>query len=143
MHITASIALAVSAFLTGSFESNDIKVQPFAPAQTVEEYVRDYFADAPVMIAIASCESQFRQSNKDGTILKNAKSSAIGVFQIMASIHQKDAAQNLGLDITTIEGNAAFARYLYEKSGTKPWNASQKCWGKTQEAKDHFAFAGN
>ena len=143
MHLTASIALAVSAFLTSSFDTPDtsIKFQPFAPAQTVEEYVRDYFVDVPVMVAIAQCESQFRQSNKNGTILKNPTSTAIGTFQIMASIHQKSAAEKLGLDITTIEGNAAYARYLYEKSGTKPWKASQGCWGKTQEAKDHFAAA--
>lgn len=142
MHLTTSIALAVSAFLGGSLESNPtIIVHPFSPAQTVEEYVRDYFADIPVMIAVASCESHFRQSDKDGTILKNAHSSAIGVFQIMHSIHAGNAEKNLDIDITTIEGNAAYARYLYEKSGTKPWNASKECWGKTQEAKDHFAQA--
>lgn len=140
MHLTTSVALAVSAFLGGSFDSeNPVVTQPFAPAQTVEEYVRDYFADAPVMIAIAKCESQFTHV-KDGKILKNAKSSAIGVFQIMASLHT-ETGNKLGLDITTIEGNAAYARYLYEKEGIKPWKASEACWGKSQEAKDHFAKA--
>jgi len=140
MHLTASIALAVSAFLTSSLESTDtLKIQPFGPAQTVEEYVRDYFADLPVMIAIAKCESQFRQTDKSGKLLKNTNSSAIGVFQIMSSIHDANAEKNLGIDITTIEGNAAYARYLFEKSGTKPWNASKACWSKTQEAKDHLA----
>jgi hypothetical protein len=142
MSLSIGIALAVTAFL-GSFESNDSRIilQPFASAQTVEEYVRDYFVDEPVMIAIASCESQFRHSDKDGKILKNPKSSAVGVFQIMSSIHASNANKNLGLDISTIEGNAAYARHLYEKSGTKPWKASQGCWGKTQAAKDHFALA--
>ena len=140
MSLTIGIALAVSALL-GSLESNTIVVQPFSQAQTVEEYVRDYFADVPVMAAIAKCESQFRHSGKDGTILKNPTSTAVGTFQIMASIHQKPAAEHLGLDITTIEGNAAYARHLYEKSGTKPWNASKACWGKTKEATDHFAVA--
>src|SRR3989344_8556163 len=140
MHLTASIALAVTSILSGSFDSNDtIKIQPFASAQTVEEYVRDYFADEPVMIAIAECESQFRQSDKNGKLLKNSTSSAIGVFQIMSSIHAGNAQKNLGIDITTIEGNAAYARYLYEESGTKHWNASKVCWGKTEEAKAHFA----
>ena len=140
MHLTASIALAVSAFLTSSLESTDtLRIQPFSPAQTVEEYVRDYFADEPVMIAIAKCESQFRQTDKNGKLLKNANSSAIGVFQIMSSLHATGAEKNLGIDITTIEGNSAYARYLFENSGTKPWNASKACWGKTQEAKDHLA----
>ena len=141
MHLTTSIALAFTSFLGGSFDTNTIVLQPFASAQTVEEYVRDYFADEPVMIAIAQCESQFRQSDKSGKLLKNSTSSAIGVFQIMSSIHAGSAEKNLGIDITTIEGNAAYARYLYEESGTKPWKASQGCWGKTKEAKDHFASA--
>lgn len=139
MHLTVGFGLAVSAIL-GSFENTQIVVQPFAPAQTVEEYVRDYFVDVPVMAAIAKCESGFTHV-KDGKILKNSTSSAMGVFQIMESIHAKHAQKNLGLDITSIEGNAAYARYLYEKEGTKPWNASKACWGKTQEAKDHFASA--
>ena len=143
MYPIASVALAFSALLTpGTLQTNElINPQPFNQAQTVEEYVRDYFADAPVMVAVAKCESQFRQSDKDGKILKNPKSTAIGTFQIMASIHQTPAAEKLGLDITTIEGNAAYARYLYEKKGTQPWNASKACWGKTEEAKEHFAKA--
>ena len=100
-------------------------------AQTVEEYVHKYFADVPVMTKIARCESQFRQYGKDGQVLKNPKSSAIGVFQIMSSIHREDADSKLGLDITTLEGNAVYARHLYEQKGTQPWNASKACWGKS------------
>lgn len=141
MNLTASITLAVSAFLSGSTlpSSNIVAIQPFQTAQTVEEYVREYFADVPVMVAIAKCESQFRQFDEDGNILKNPTSTAIGVFQIMASIHQDHADEALGLDITNVQGNAAYARYLYEQQGTVPWNASKACWGKTQAAKDHFA----
>lgn len=139
MHLTSSVVLAVSAIL-GSFDSHPVVVQPFAPAQTVEEYVRDYFADVPVMAAIAKCESHFTHV-KDGKILKNSTSSAVGVFQIMSSIHAANAEKNLGIDITSIEGNVAYARYLYEKEGTKPWNASKACWGKSEEAKNHVASA--
>lgn len=141
MNLTASITLAVSAFLSGStLQTTDlVSVQPFMEAQTVEEYVRDYFADVPVMIAVAKCESEFRQFDKDGKILKNPTSSAIGIFQIMASIHQDSADADLGLDITNIQGNAAYARYLYEKQGTAPWESSKSCWGKTPEGKAHIA----
>jgi len=131
-----SLMLVASAFL-GSFDTGPVVPQPFAEAQTVEEYVRDYFADIPVMAAIAQCESQFTHT-KNGKILKNATSSAIGVFQIMASLHT-EPGKKLGLDINSIEGNLAYARYLYENEGTKPWKSSQGCWGKSQEAKDHFA----
>lgn len=138
MHLTLGIALAISAALNGSsFQSSALP--PIMPeAQTVEEYVRAYFADVPVMAAIASCESQFKHFNKDGTVVKNPKSTAIGAFQIMSSIHDP-IADKLGLDITTIQGNAAYARYLYDKQGTKPWNASKACWGKSIEAAAHIA----
>ncbi len=105
--------------------------QPMPQAQTVQQYVQTYFADEPVMIAIAGCESKFRQYDTDGSILKNPHSSAIGVFQIMSSSHSATAA-SLGLDIYTTQGNAAYAQYLYDKLGTAPWASSQGCWGKSK-----------
>ncbi len=139
-NLTATGLLAASALTGGSTLSADtLNPAPFQTAQTVEEYVREYFADAPVMIAIAECESQFRQYDKDGKILKNPTSTAIGVFQIMASIHQDSADTELGLDITNVQGNAGYARHLYEKQGTTPWNASKACWGKSEAGKKHLA----
>lgn len=99
--------------------------------QSVEEYVREQFKDAPVMIDIARCESRFRQYDSNGKVLKNPTSSAMGVFQVMASIHAESAKDNLDLDIYSLEGNAAYARYLYERNGTRDWNASKHCWGKS------------
>ena len=100
-------------------------------SQSVEEYVREYFQDAPVMIDIARCESRFTQLNKDGSVVKNPNSTAMGAFQIMASLHAESAQKNLGLNIYTLQGNAGYARYLYEKNGTRDWNASKHCWGKS------------
>ncbi len=139
MPFATSFALAVSLALSGTpAQSQQLAYSTMPVAQTVEEYVRDYFADIPVMIEIADCESQFRQYGKNGSVLKNsAGSSAIGMFQIMASIHEP-VADKLGLDLNTMQGNAAYARYLYEKSGTKPWEAdlkSKNCWGKSKAAK--------
>lgn len=101
-------------------------------SHSIEEYVREYFKDAPVMIDIARCESRFRQLDSAGRVLKNPTSSAMGTFQIMASLHAKPAQDNLGLNIYSLEGNAAYARYLYERNGTRDWNASKHCWGKSQ-----------
>lgn len=145
MPFATSIALAVSLALSGSSAAapEKISLDVMPVAQTVEEYVREYFADAPVMIEIARCESKFRQFNKDGSVLKNSLgSSATGMFQIMASIHEP-VADKLGLDINTIQGNAAYARYLYDKQGTKPWQAdpkSKNCWGKTEAGKANLAL---
>jgi hypothetical protein len=108
-------------------------------SQTVEEYIRDYFADAPIMAEIARCESRFTQFGKDGQVVKNPTSTAVGVFQIMASIHDTFADQKLGLDIWSLQGNAAYARYIYERQGTVPWNSSKPCWSKSQAYKDIVA----
>ncbi len=141
MHLTLGLALAVSAALGGSsLQSNTLTVALMPEPQTVEEYVRDYFADTPVLAEIAKCESQFRHFDKKGNLLKNPNSTAIGAFQIMSSIHYTQA-DKLGLNINTLQGNLAYAKYLYDKQGTKPWNASKACWGKTDVAKAHFALA--
>lgn len=141
MHFPASIALAISAVLSGGSltTSEAIVVQPFMQAQTVEEYVREYFADVPVMAAVAKCESRFRQYDKNGSVLRGeAVREDVGVMQVNETYH-KAVAQKLGLDLTVIQDNVAYARYLYDQKGTQPWNSSKACWGKTQVAKDHFA----
>ena len=144
MHLAASIALAISAVLSGSSlqaPNESIIIQPFMAAQTVEEYVREYFVDIPVMAAIAKCESRFRQYDKNGSVLRGeVVHEDVGVMQVNETYH-KAVAGKLGLDLTVIQDNVAYARYLYEKQGTKPWNSSKACWGKTQAAKDHFAAA--
>ena len=135
MPFAAGLALALSAVLNPAFISAPSTPATLPVAQTVEQYVDSYFADVPAMIKVASCESQFRQFTKDGTILQNSKSSAVGVFQIMASIHQDLADQNLGLDIYTVQGNVAYAKYLYDTQGLKPWAASRACWSKNDSSK--------
>jgi len=97
-------------------------------AATVEKEVRQYFRNDPVLVAIAGCESEFRQYDSDGNVLKNPNSSATGVMQIISSIHRREAL-NLGYDIYTTQGNLGYAAYLYHREGTRPWKASKACWG--------------
>lgn len=133
MQLTATFALALSAAF-GVNQSAAVALQaPMPQVQTVDEYVREYFKDVPVLAEIAKCESQMRQFDKNGNVIKNPNSSAIGIMQIMSSIHS-DPADKLGIDIYTVEGNLAYARYLYDEKGTQPWNASKACWGKKQNA---------
>jgi len=132
MHLGISLALAFSAILNGSsLQIANATAGIMPQSQTVEEYVRAYFADEPVLADIAKCESRFRQFDKDGNILKNPNSTAIGIMQVMSSIHS-DRADDLGIDIKTIQGNLAYARFLYDEKGTAPWNASKACWGKSK-----------
>ncbi len=97
------------------------------PNAMVEDIVRFYFDDVPIMIDIARCETGFRQYNPDGSALHDASETYVGVFQISEQIHTPKAA-SLGFDIRTIDGNLGYARYLYNSSGTEPWKG---CLPKT------------
>lgn len=98
---------------------------------TVEEYVRNYFSDIPVMAEVARCESGFRQHDKSGNILSGIENSSDkGVMQVNEYYH-KELSEKLGYDITTIEGNTAYARFLFEKQGLRPWKSSSPCWSKS------------
>jgi hypothetical protein len=104
---------------------------------STEQYVRQYFQDLPVMIEIARCESHFRQLDSDGEIHRGVvNSSDVGVMQINEFYHL-DRAEKDEYDIYTLEGNTAYARNLYERQGTKPWNSSKPCWGKTLAGKEN------
>jgi len=46
--------------------------------------------------------------------------------------YHTDKAKKLGLNLRTVEGNLAYAKYLYDKEGTQPWISSSKCWNPTE-----------
>lgn len=97
-------------------------------AEGTEMAVRSYFSDIPVMIQIARCESTFRHTLADGTVLKGRVDPAdTGVMQINKRYHQASASK-LGLDLEDLNDNMAYARDLYERQGTRPWSASAPCW---------------
>jgi hypothetical protein len=104
------------------------------PLSNTESIVREYFHDIPVMIAVAKCESGFRHSLEDGSVLTGRVDSAdTGVMQINKRYHQSSAtAMDLNLD--NIYDNMAYARHLYETQGIQPWNASAACWNRTLAA---------
>ncbi len=103
---------------------------------TVEDVVRDYFKDTPILAEVARCESQFRQYGTDGNPLKGTVDPRdVGVMQINRYYHG-DTAKKLGFDLTTIEGNMAYAKNLYDRQGVAPWSASAPCWSKTAVGKE-------
>ena len=102
-----------------------------ATPENTEAIVRSYFADIPVMIQVARCESTFRHTLADGTVLRgHVDNRDTGVMQINTYYHG-ETADTLGLDLENIYDNLAYARDLYERQGTQPWSASQPCWGRT------------
>lgn len=92
--------------------------------QSVEEMIKSELGEQ--FVKIAECESGLRQFNDDGTMLIS-KTKDGGLFQIN-QIHWKEA-EKMGIDITTIEGNIAFAKVLKERRGTKDWYMSRACHG--------------
>jgi hypothetical protein len=80
------------------------------------------------MIQIARCESTFRHTLADGTVLRGKVDPAdTGVMQINARYHG-EKARELGLDLTDMHDNMEYARDLYLRQGTKPWKSSASCW---------------
>lgn len=129
MHLTASIALALSVALGSSTPAKTPAPVPLVQAQTVREHVVEYFSDAPVMVTIARCESHFRQYDRNGGVFRGVQNNKdVGVMQINEYYHL-ETSKELGIDIYTTEGNLEYARYLYEREGTTPWLSSSPCWG--------------
>lgn len=97
---------------------------------STEKTVRQYFKEIPILIQIARCESTFRHLDHDGDIHRGrVNNSDLGVMQINAYYHL-DTAEKKNFNIYTIEGNMAYAKDLYDREGTRPWNSSKPCWGK-------------
>src|ERR1051326_3112727 len=91
----------------------------------IEARVTAYFPDAPQMVAIAKCESGFRQYGPSGAPLAGgAAGNYIGVFQI-SSGHAAEA-MSLGMDIYRTDENLAYAKFLYQKQGTALWSGCVK-----------------
>jgi hypothetical protein len=110
--------------------------------ESIEGFVRSYFSDTPVLAEIARCESQFRQTDKSGRVIRGKSNRYdVGIMQINELYHL-DRAEILGYDIYSKEGNLAFARYLYEKEGARPWMASSPCWARFKD-KDIAYRVGN
>ncbi|MES2470664.1 MAG: hypothetical protein V4526_00290 [Patescibacteria group bacterium] len=125
--------------------NSPVTIEPFGKATTVEmsltdttkgarnaeSFVREAYKDTPLLIEIARCESTFTHSTKEGKLLRGRVDDAdVGVMQINERYHS-ERAKKMGIDLHTIEGNMAYAKYLYETQGAQPWSASSKCWGKT------------
>jgi hypothetical protein len=70
-----------------------------------------------------------RQWDKNGDVFHGTVNhNDVGVMQIN-SLYHEDKATVLGMDIYTLSGNLAYAKYLYNKEGTQPWASSEACWG--------------
>src|SRR6185436_1863122 len=86
----------------------------------IEIIVSIVFSSAPDMIAVARCESTFRQFADSGNVFRG-HDHYIGIFQIDENLHRAPALA-MGYDIDTVVGNILYAKYMYDhQGGTRPW----------------------
>ncbi len=134
MSTASAVDLPVTAYGNIATIEGETVVREVASTKNTEAIVRSYFEDIPVMIEVARCESTFRHELEDGSILHGKVDSAdTGVMQINKRYHEQTATA-MNLDLDKIYDNMAYARYLYDTQGTRPWSASMPCWGKTLAA---------
>lgn len=117
-------------------DPKEIKSEDYMPITdpaNVERFIEDYFFDIPQLKKVAFCESSFRHFEKNGEPRRGKVNRYdVGVMQINELYHAKEAGA-LGFDLETIDGNVAFARHLYEREGSRPWNSSSPCWDKSED----------
>lgn len=131
MLVTSSVSKVMSDVDVSYGETAEVSAVDPRTSEDVKSMVENYFADIPVMVNVAKCESQFRHTLADGSVLRGRVDSRdTGVMQINVGFHGA-TAKKLGLDLEDFSDNMVFARYLYEKEGTKPWNASKACWNNS------------
>lgn len=108
-----------------------VKPKPVAPKVAVKKPLPTM---PQVLLDIAWCESRDRQFEADGvTVLHGRMTADYGRWQIN-KVHLPEA-KALGIDIYTEAGNAQFALLLYNRNGTRDWNASRHCWSNIAEYK--------
>jgi hypothetical protein len=92
------------------------------PVSTLEQKLLKDFPKR--MLAIAKCESNLRQFNEDGTTVISPTMD-VGIFQLNLKAHLR-SSQKMGLDIINSEDdNIAYAKYLYDREGERPWVCSR------------------
>jgi soluble lytic murein transglycosylase-like protein len=107
------------------------RIEERMTSKELEQTAKVYFKNVPILVDIARCESSFRQVDENGNILRGKVNKGdVGIMQINEYYHA-DKAKELGLDLKTVSGNLAYAKYLYDKEGTQPWISSSKCWNHT------------
>jgi len=108
-------------------ERKEIQIEVSYTKESIIEKVRQAFLDAPIMLEVARCESQYKITAHNTTLNTDGTTDG-GIFQLN-SVHDEELAL-LGLNKFDPEDNIKFARILYDRSGLKPWKSSRDCWGK-------------
>lgn len=122
-------ALDLSIFGVDTSESGVTSNASLIAPQTQIEALGGWDEEETLEI-LAHCESGGRQFDENGKLIHGEQVySDIGKWQINFLIHNGKALE-LGLDLTTAEGNEAYARFLLKTEGLRPWKNSFYCLKK-------------
>jgi len=108
-------------------EKKEVILEVKYTRESIIEKVRLEFLDAPIMLEVARCESQYKITAHNTTLNTDGTTDG-GIFQLN-SVHDEELA-TLGLNKFDPEDNIKFARILYDRKGLQPWKSSRDCWGK-------------
>lgn len=128
--------LFVFSLVVGLWSLSSNSVYAAKESEEVKEVIKEYFSETPhtlEMLEIARCESNFRQFTDAGNTFRGALGT-VGIFQIHEVAHL-GTVLTLGLNLETIEGNVAYAKYLYDLEGLSPWRFSSSCWEEVVKEK--------
>tara|TARA_B100001989_G_C24536339_1_gene464633 strand:- start:359 stop:862 length:504 start_codon:yes stop_codon:yes gene_type:complete len=144
--LTGAFLFVFSGFIDYAYTPTDTPIifpdqDLFTTNDGVQEHVVSFLTHhgAAELIPIIGCESGFRHFGSDGSVLKNQQgSSAIGVAQIMSSLHpdpqilkrynrrNRTRFSVEDFDINTFVGNIRYALVLYEIRGVRDWECAKQ-----------------
>jgi hypothetical protein len=91
--------------------------------EMVIEKIKEKFHDAPVMVYVAKCESEWNVSAD-----REHLGVDVGVFQIN-QVHNQWFIDN-NKTRWNIDDNLEYARLLFDRNGLRDWYMSKDCWSK-------------
>lgn len=86
-----------------------------------------FFANDPVMVRVAACESSFRHELPDGQLNVGPDGKDKGAYMIREPVHEAELVR-YRIDPSRFEHNVAFATHLYHRDGLRHWRSSRPCW---------------
>ena len=92
--------------------------------ERIEQEVMAVFPDAPVMLKVVACESDYKIDAYNPTNNSHDQ----GLLQISDRYHKKEWTRLGFTDMKDPIQNLAYGRILYDKNGLTDWRWSKHCW---------------
>ena len=92
--------------------------------ERIEQEVMAVFPDAPIMLKVVACESEYDLNAYNPTNNSHDQ----GLLQISDKYHKKEWTRLGFTDMRDPIQNLAYGRILYDKNGLTDWRWSKHCW---------------